>query len=104
MRRRDGNGGRVEYADHHNVPHVSMSTPESELFPPDAGAGDSPRLKWMKKYNIVVHEIPDASIFPFVAHVAGNKAVVGIGASSEEACLDLIDVTTLPHWNQDAQP
>ena len=80
-----------------------MSVPESELLPPDAGAGDSPRLKWMKKYNVVAQELQEDAMFPFVAHVAGNKAVVGIGQTAEEACLDLIDVTTLPHWNQNAQ-
>lgn len=83
-----------------------MSTPD--LFPPDAGRMDSPRLAWLKKHGLItqLHDRMDddyADLEPWVCHQVIDRdfRVWGLGNTEDEACADYAQRNGIPLWNEE---
>lgn len=96
-----------------------MSTPTEDLFPEEEMQMDSPRLAWMKKHGIVTYcSFPgtddeewfagfqcwwpgqdNVSLFCFETGQNGDSRC-GIGASEDEAMMDLAINNDIPLWNE----
>lgn len=66
----------------------------SELFPASVLCQDSPRLKWMKRHQVSMRRDNNK----FIAEI--DEDSWGVGSTEEEALLDLIEMTGLPHWSK----
>lgn len=66
----------------------------SELFPAASVSALSPRLAWMKRHQVSMRR-QDSK---FIAEI--DEDSWGAGNTEEEALLDLIEMTGLPHWEK----
>jgi hypothetical protein len=96
-----------------------MTAPD-ELFAPDTGAAESPRLAWMRRHNVTTWQTPNYAgdvespetgdtIQRWNAsrhgHTAGMiQAPVTTGATEEEALTELAQRLGLKLWNEEIIP
>lgn len=66
-----------------------------ELFPLSEVKSDSPRLRWMKRFQATVTKMESGRYHTYI-----DEDTWGVGATEEEALLDLIEMARLPHWNK----
>lgn len=72
----------------------------TELFKEHEMRSDSPKLKWLDRYNIVTYEDQASFVIcKWAAYKDDKDDKVGHGETETEALLDLIRLTGLPHWN-----
>lgn len=80
----------------------------SDLFPAEQMAMDSPRLAWVKRYNVRVHHVATCPA-PWSAWFPGNEEnglpsepeLCGYGQTEEEALRDLGVRNDFPLWNEE---
>lgn len=90
---------------------------ETELFPAETVAMESPRLRWMKRHDVTLIEnkhvkpgqeceLTGEPVARFCASRVGNKGLysgsqAGFGQTAEEACADLAQRNGWRLWNEE---